>query len=429
MGVDDDPAGNSVTSENHDSAGGRRWWRRRWLWATGGAVVVIAVATIAIPQILQPDDPAEDGALPSDIGYGLPSWTPRGSLADDAGFIRDGAKRLPERDDDGDKYYLLWAGHGTNGADGESDFAYFASYTGDKSGILEFFLVHRYPDGHWSDDGPQSYSEQAPGSFRNSVIPLPLDAVEGLSGDNEDYFLVSDDVAAGGIAALGGDRLREHDGVVGANSDVFGHYGMYNFTVRTPSGKAYTSPYLTEPLEAEDWTQAQAKAVLEFLPTTSDGASVALADDGALTELRRPEALKFDGGIGFGVQVVDHHFRYYEGIDPPNPGRQRSALIIAAPGHHPIVTGPALDGNGNETHPSLDADFAAAVPEGMPSGTAVAVSGGNAQAIPKLPVIGKPVKKGGPMVFGEAPESTAIVFHSEQGSPRSTSLVVQHPDR
>lgn len=429
MGVDDDPAGNVVSSENHDSTGGPPWWRRRWVWATGATVVVIAIAAFAIPQILRPSNPAEDGALPSNIGYGLPSWTPRGSLADDAGFIRDAAKRLPERDDAGQKYNLLWAGHGANGADGESDFAYFASYTGNEWTILEFFLVRRDSDGRWNDDGPQSYSEQAPGSSRNSVIPLPLDAVEGLSGDNDDYFLVSDDVPAGGIAALGGDRLREHDGIVGANSDVFGHHGMYNFTVRTPGGKAYTSAYLTEPLEDEDWTQAQAKAILEFLPTTSDSESVTLADEGALTELRRPEAVKFDGGIGFGVKAVDHHARYYEGIDPPNPRRQRSALIIAAPGHDPIVTGPALDGNGDETHPSLDADFAAAVPEGMPGGAAVAVSGGNAQAIPKLPVIGKPLKKGGPVVFGDAPESTAIVFHSEQGSPRSTSLVVQHPEK
>ncbi|SMX79792.1 MULTISPECIES: hypothetical protein [Brevibacterium] len=388
--------------------------------------MVIVIAAIAIPQILRPDDPAEDGALPSNIGYGLPSWTPHGSLADDAGFIRDGAKRLPE---DGE-YTLLWAGQGADEDDSQSDFAYFASYTDADDVVLEFFVVRRDTDGRWSDseDVAIASSEHAPGSSWNSIIPLPLDAVEGFSDDHDQFYLVRDNVRAEEITNLGGDLVDEHDHVVGVDDEQPNSATI--LTVQISFGNsAYTSPSLFSPLLASSWKQSQAEGVLNLLRYTGHGESVALADDGALTELSYPEPVKFDEGTGFMVAARDHNVDYYKGIDPPNPRRQRSALIIAMPGHDPVVTGPALDGNGKETHLTVEDEYAVAVPEGIPGGPAVAVSGGSAKAMPKLPVIGKPLKKGGPMVFGDAPESTAIVFHSEQGNPRSTSLVVQHPDR
>lgn len=426
MGVDDDPTGDTVSSEYHDSAGDRQWWKRRRLWVLGAVVVaaLIMVSAIAIPRTLRPSDPAEDGALPSNIAYGRTEWAPRGSLANDAEFIRDAAKRLPEDDD----YVLLWAGRGADGADGESDFAFFVSPTENDNLVLELYLVRRYPDGDWGDDKPGLDTQQSSGSFSNAIMPLPLDAVEGLGGNADSFFLVRDDVYSSRVETLDGDRLDEHDDVISFDSDKT-PYGAFGIAVRTFGGDAYTSPSLTEPLRADSWTRDQAETVLDYLPNIFAGGSTSLGDEGSLTHLGEPEMLEFDKGTGLGVTALDHGVKHYKGIDAPNPRRQRSALIIAAPGKYPIVSSPALDGGGSEAHPVEYADYAVAIPKGIPGGPAVAVSGGDTRLEPKLPVIGKPADKHGLTIFGKAPESTAVVFRDEGGSPRSTSLVVQHPEK
>ncbi|WP_166970178.1 hypothetical protein [Brevibacterium atlanticum] len=399
--------------------------RRRWPWAVGAVIAVLGAAAIAIPQLLRPDDPAVQGALPDNVEYGRIGWTPHGSLAGDAGFIRDAAQRLPRADDI--TYYLLWAGHGADGADGDADIAYFAAYADGDDDVLDLLTVRKHTNSGWDDNMGYFSSETPQGSFDNAIIPLDVDSVDGFSGDDGGrYYLVDDESEAGGVTPIGGKALEQHDGVVRVDADDIAD-GVNAFSVETKYGKAYTSPALTDRLLAGSWTDDKAKKLLNSLPLTPESDNSSGMLDEALVELLEPKPVDFDSGRGFVVSALTHHVETYDGEYPPNPRGERSYLIIVSPGADPVASGPAQDGIGRETHLDLYDDFAAPVPDGLPGGPAVVVSGGPATTDPDLPVIGKPAKEGGPVVYGDAPDTTAVVFHGGKDDPSGTALVRQTP--
>lgn len=434
---EDQESGGHAATESATSQGS--WLRRprTWLTVVIAAAIVAAAGLIWAGPLSPPDDPRAEGALPDRINYGSTAddWTPHGSLAGDAGFIRDMADKLPGGDERA--YYVLWAGHGSYGADGEDDFALFVTHAnpGGYRSVLELYLTRKDPSAK-SDDGVYTFEEQA-GSFTNTIIGLPLEEVEGFPTDaTTEFYLLRDDVVASSVqGVMGSTPPHQHNGVIATDEDTFGDDTPFVFTMSTTEdGAVYTSPAVTDPLSADDWTKKQAGLALSQFPSGSHSYSrPPLAADGALATLGIPGKVRFGDKVGFVVTTLDNNIEVYKSIDPPNPHRQRSGVIIHEPGRDPVIAGPSVDGEGIEDNvptnvDPLDVDYAVAVPDGLSVRHAVAVSGGTVRVAPDLPVIATPVDPGGPTIFGPAPQNTAVI-NFDGKTPVRTSLVKQDRER
>lgn len=404
-----------------------RTTRRWWAWVGGEAVTAIAVVAMVVavngvPEFMLESDPEAEGALPSDVEYGIGDWTPRGSLAGDAGFIRDAAAELLDEADK--RYYFVWAGHAGDGPMREFDFAVFLSEI-ENSSVMHVNVARQDSDGHWS----VLKDKAEVGSPRNPIIPLPLDDVEGFGDtDKSDFYLLRDDVPTTGVKALEGNSLTVREGVLGTAEEDFEEETPASFEVQTLRGDVFTSPALFRPLRNDMWTASQASRVLAQIPHRASHDGPKLADDSALAELRDPEPMDFEGETGFVVRTMDHNVRQWEEVDPPNPFLQQFGLIVAEPGQDVVVAGPPQDGRGKKYLPEIEAGFAVAAPEGLSTGPAVVVSGGTVSVEPDLPVVATAVEPGGPTIFGDAPESTAVIWHDQEQDPVRTAVVYQTPE-
>ncbi|NYI69130.1 hypothetical protein [Spelaeicoccus albus] len=403
----------------------RRGLRKR---RAGVAALTVAALVAALlvwhPWSRIPSDPLADGVLPQGTRYGAEGWTPRGSLANDSQFIHDAAERL--RRDDGRRYWLLWAGRGSYGADGKSDFAIFAytSASDSHDGIYSSAKVRRHPDGHWDSDVDYGY-EFSGLSFANTVIQIPLDSIEGLRKGANAYYLVRDDVTA--ISDKNKAPLKVHNGIVavgsGEDSPKFGHF----LTTTSNRGTEYTSSLLTKGLHADLWKRSEAKAALSpVIEATTTAGSSPLNVEAASQQLvyfDAPEPVRFAGGTGYVSQTIVYNVDYYNEKTGETESRTRSGVAVIRPGKATVFGSPAQDGSGREAREGPNADIAVSIPKGLPGGPAIVVTGSNAITTPSLPLIGKPKKSDGPRIFGHASDRTVVIWRDSHNQPTKTALV------